>query len=390
MSSVKPSVLIVTPFFKPNVGGVETRFNEITKALGKEGIKTHVLTFQPLITPGVRGERYEQDGNISIYRKQWVGFNLFHKLLKFQVLEFLYLAIPVLWNSFWFLLFKKGKLNIKTVHAAGLNATLALVLIKPLFKFRLVSSTHALYDFKKGAFFTKIISWMFSRVDLVLAVGEVSKKEIEKIGIDPKKVVVQPTWVNQDIFKMLDSEKCKEELGLKGKFVVGFIGRLNENKGVKLIFNLVDRFRDEKDVVFVFVGTGELDSLVKKEAEEKDNVYYFGKIDNYKLGKYYNALDIYLAPSLYSEGFARAVVEALSCGIPVLAANGGHLPEIVTKDVGWIIEPTKENFYKNLKEIIKNKDSLRIMRSNCAKVARKRFNPDRITEIIDSYKLCVE
>ncbi|MFC1700342.1 glycosyltransferase [Patescibacteria group bacterium] len=386
----KKSVLIITPFFRPNVGGVETRFNEITKALSKKGVENHVLTFQPLITPEVRGERYEKEGNTYIYRKNWIGFNLFHKLLKYPVLEFLYLTVPVFWISFLFLLIRKNRLNIKTVHAAGLNSTLALVFLKPVFKFRLVSSTHALYDFKKDSFFSKLVSWMFSKVDAVLAVGEISKKELEGIGIDPEKISVQPTWVNQDVFKPINIKECKKALGLENKFVLGFIGRLNKNKGVKLILDLVDNFKNEKDAVFVFVGTGELDNVVKKASEEKDNIYYFGKIDNYKLGNYYNALDIYLAPSLYAEGFARAVVEALSSGVPVLASNGGHLPEIVTKDIGWTIEPTKEAFERSLKEIISSKDSLRIMRVNCARVAKERFNPDRITEIIDAYKLCAE
>ena len=381
------AVLIVTPFFSPNVGGVETRFDEITKSLGRKAIPTYVLTFQPLITKGVKGRKHEDIDNIHIYRKKWIGMNLFHRFLNYPVLEFLYLVVPVFWNTFWFLLFKKRELNISTVHAAGLNATLALVLLKPLFKFRLVSSTHALYDFNKGRFVTKVMTWMFKHVDLVFAIGEVSKKELVGISVDAEKIQVMPTWVNQDVFKPLDHKECKEKMGLKDEFIIGFVGRLNENKGVRLILRLAKKFEKNKDVVFVIIGTGELDEFVRKQASQCRNVQYLGKIKNYELPKYINAFDIFLTPSQYPEGYARAPVEALSCGVPVLASNRGHLPEIVIEGTGWLVSPTPNAFYEKIKYILKNKAILGKMKEYCAKTSKARFSEKGILKIIEAYKL---
>lgn len=381
------SILIVCPFFRPNIGGVETRFNEITKSLSKKGIKNYVLTFQPLITPGVRGKRYEQVGDTHIFRKEWFGFNLFHKFLNYAVLEFLYLAVPVFWNAFWFLLFKKKKFNIKTVHAAGLNATLAMVLLKPFFKYRLISSTHALYDFDQDSFVTKVVSWVMGHVDVVFAIGEVSKNELVSIKVDEEKIQIMPTWVNQEIFKPLDIKKCKEELGFEKKFVVGFVGRLNENKGIHLILRLVQKFEKNKDVVFLIIGTGELDDFVEKESEKRKNLLFLGRVDNYELPKYISSFDLFLTPSLYPEGYARAPVEALSCGVPVLASNKGHLPEIVIEGVGWLVSSNVDAFYVQIKEILKNRYNLNKMRDFCAKTSKDRFNEKGILKIIDAYKL---
>lgn len=387
MKTIKPSVLIITPFFRPNIGGVETRFNEITKSLSEKGIKNYILTFQPLITRGVRGERYEQAGNTYIFRKEWLGFNLFHKFLHYPVLEFLYLVVPVFWNTFWFLLFNKRKLNISTIHSAGLNATLALVLLKPFFNYRLISSTHALYEFDNDSVVTKVVSWMFEYVDTVLAIGRVSKDELISIKVDEEKIQVMPTWVNQNIFKPLDYGKCKEELGLEDKFVVGFVGRLNENKGIRLILKLAEKFETDRNVVFVIIGTGELDDFVTKESKKSDNVLYLGRIKNYDLPKYINSFDVFLTPSQYPEGYARAPVEALSCGVPVLASDKGHLPEIVIDGAGWLAKPTVSSFYKKLKEIMRNRKDLGEVRKFCAKTSKERFSEKGILKIIEAYKL---
>ena len=61
------TVLILTPSFLPEIGGVETRFNDICNELDRTGYKVYVLTYQPLITKA-RGLPRETRGNITIER----------------------------------------------------------------------------------------------------------------------------------------------------------------------------------------------------------------------------------------------------------------------------------------------------------------------------------
>lgn len=375
------SLLLVTPFFRPNVGGVETRLDGLTKALSKKDISVSVVTFQPLITRNVKGKSFEKVENISIWRHRWVGGDLFHKLLEYPILETLYLVPIIFWHVFWFLTQHK----IKVIHAAGLNATLACVLLKKIFGFRLVSSTHALYNFKEKSLFSKVVRVVMNQCDAILAIGEASRKELTFIGIDSSKIFLQPTWVNLDVFKPLNVKKCKKELKLEGGFVAGFVGRLNENKGVGLVLKLAGKF---KDLTFVFVGTGPAEKEVRKTSQVVgSNVKFFGKIENYDLPKYYNAMDLFLAPALYPEGYTRSAVEALSCGVPVLASDMGCLPEIVIKGVGWLVEPNFESFGGKLSEIVENKKGLLEIRKRCVETSKKRYSEYRLEEIIKVYKL---
>jgi len=375
------SLLLVTPFFRPNVGGVETRFDELTKALSKKDINVFVVTFQPLITKNVKGKPFEKVENISIWRHGWIGGDLFHKLLKYPVLETLYLVPIIFWCVLRFLI----QHEIKVIHAAGLNATLACVLLKKIFGFRLVSSTHALYNFKEKTFFSKVVCVVMNQCNAILAIGEASRKELTFIGVDSSRIFLQPTWVNLSVFKPLSVKECKRELKLNRKFVAGFVGRLNENKGVGLVLKLAEKF---KDITFVFVGTGSAEEEVQKASQVVgSNVKYFGRIENYDLPRYYNAMDLFLASALYPEGYTRSAVEALSCGVPILASNMGCLPEIVIEGVGWLVEPSFESFSEKLFEMVENKKGLLEIRKRCAETSKKRYSEDRLEEIIKVYKL---
>ena len=79
---MKPGVLILTPFYEPNVGGVETHLKDLTDYLKKtDRYRVYVLTYQPLTTKA-KGAYSEggKDDNVKIIRIPWIGFNLFHKL----------------------------------------------------------------------------------------------------------------------------------------------------------------------------------------------------------------------------------------------------------------------------------------------------------------------
>lgn len=95
------TVLILSPFFSPNVGGVEAHLNKLINCLNKRGIKVIVLTYQPLTTPA-KGPAVEKREGVEIRRIKWFGMGLFHRLEPYAILELLYLfpGKRVLWGQF--------------------------------------------------------------------------------------------------------------------------------------------------------------------------------------------------------------------------------------------------------------------------------------------------
>ena len=93
MVDKKPGILILSPFFSPNIGGPESHLDDLVSALDKGEYKVFVQTYSPITTRNVVWEPREKKGDsIEITRYRWVGKNLFHKLENYPFLDFLYLT----------------------------------------------------------------------------------------------------------------------------------------------------------------------------------------------------------------------------------------------------------------------------------------------------------
>lgn len=380
MNEKRRNVLIICPFFRPNIGGVETRLDDICDELDKRGYSVTVLTYQPIITKA-KGLPVEKKGNVTIYRFCWVGFDLFHKLKPYPMLQISYLCPVLFLRSLLFL--AKNRRNIDVVHTAGFGASLIGRILKDIFKKRWVVSTHAIYEFKKGSLLANLIRWILARADVVLTLSEPSRRELIDIGVEAKKLVNQITWVDQDVFKPMDKEACRARLEYKNDFIVLFIGRLLAIKGIK---DLVSAADETPFIDYVFVGSGVLEDFLMKKAAKAPNIYFAGSIPNKNLPVYYNAADVFIMPSQYKEGLGRVVIEALSCGVPVISSNLGGLAEILDKSVSILIDPLKENIKSAILGLYNDREKLTEMKKGARLFAEKVFSSNNAEAIISAYR----
>ena len=223
---------MISPFFSPNTGGVETHLDDLCEYLRTHGYKVYVITYQPLTTKA-RGLKIEKKKNLEIHRIWWPGFNLFHKLELCPVLEVLYLTPRLLLAAFLFLVFHRNKIN--AIHTHGFNATLIARIINPFFKKRVTLSIHAIYDLKRKPFMARVIKWMLAEIETVMPLAEKSKAELMDIGIPENKIKIYTYWVKQTLFRPRDKADCQRSLRLKGKFFVLFVGRLIDKKGAGVL-----------------------------------------------------------------------------------------------------------------------------------------------------------
>jgi len=122
-------------------------------------------------------------------------------------------------------------------------------------------------------------------------------------------------------------------------FRIGFVGRLEPVKNPMVLLDVVNHLNKANFPVELWiVGEGSLRSALERQVDKymlKEQVILFGyKVDPYQ---FIQDCDIYIQPSI-SEGFGLAVVEAMGCGIPVIATAVGGIPEIIQHEVtGWIV-----------------------------------------------------
>lgn len=226
-------VLLVSIGYSPNIGGIETHFNDLVSGLIKRKWRVTVLTYQP-ITSKKRAAYREYHTGLHIYRLPLFR-GLFYKLVRNPVLEFIYLT-PGLFLGVLFLLITQRK-NIQVIHSHGLIAGFVSVFWGKIFRIRVITTTHSFYEFPKAGLYTKVARWVFGKSDAVLCLSDQSVREIVELGVVREKVKRFVYWVDSRRFhRVLNARKS---LGLGSDFIVLFVGRLVSIKGVEILLQSV-------------------------------------------------------------------------------------------------------------------------------------------------------
>lgn len=142
-----------------------------------------------------------------------------------------------------------------------------------------------------------------------------------------------PNGVDTDVFKLGNL------IGDKS-FNVLFTGRLTEDKGVDILLEII-RYVNEKldirDITFTICGSGPMKNHVEKVAKKYVNVDYLGFVPLENFPQIYANADLFLIPSK-SEGMPLRLLEAQSCGLPVVGSRiPGILDVITAGDNGALI-----------------------------------------------------
>ena len=372
-------ILQLSVHFAPNVGGVETHLTDLVEGLAKKRHTVFVLTYRPLVKKAPWKFLDKQKKNITIVRLPWIpGF--FYKFVTSPIIEFLYLVPGLFFATPVCLVIN----NPDVIHAHGLVAGFIGVFWAKIFRKRVVVSTHNLYHFPASGLYHNFAKWIFSNASVTICLSDQSVEEIKKLGVPSEKVKRFIYWVNVDLFRPMDKEKIKRELNLAYPFIILFVGRLIEIKGVR---ELINAGKDVSNAVkIVIAGDGPMHDEVEKAAQKRDGkIIFIGAIDNKKLPIYYNAADAVIIPSTHDEGFGRVILEALSCGIPVIGSNRGAIPEAMDETVGRLITVTPKNIAQAIMTLQKNKQLLAKLSKNARTFAVKRYSEKNIDIILSTY-----
>jgi glycosyltransferase involved in cell wall biosynthesis len=377
-------VLILTPFFSPNIGGVETHLDDLVDVLKTKNFKSYVLTYQPLMSD-IKAPTQETKDNVEIHRVEWFR-KLFYTFEPYPILDFLYLTPRLLVATFSFL---QNHKNVKIIHAQGINAACIAVLLKPIFKTKIVVSTHAVYEFNGESLFSKVTRWVFNKSDTILSLLNHSKNELIKLGIDQNKIKPYIYWIDQKKFNLKDKTEAKKQLNWEtDKLHLLFVGRMIEKKGIKELVE-ASKILNQKNpnIKIHIIGTGDLDAYVKQNTENLSNTEYIGKIENTVLPQYFQAADTLIVPSTHEEGAGRVIMEALSCGTAVIGSNRGGIPEILDTTVGELITVSPQAIATAIENISQRISIGDITPQKCRFYAEKKFSDTNSTVILDSYQI---
>jgi len=234
-----------------------------------------------------------------------------------------------IWGNPIIYCFRYRAYNADIVHAT----TPAPVFLSPTSYFKKIKNlVVTIHVFRSSKPYSKSIIPVLNRLftpiaikkaDKIIAVSEFTKREIlENMEIEEEKIKVVPLGVDQNLYYPMDKEKCKEKFGLnpdeKHILVVSNTAKHKRMDIVKKVFQKVRKERSDVKLLKAGYGT-------KLSGEGIINTGFIPESDMPYL---YNAADLLLHTSEY-EGILTPGLEAMACGIPIVASDIPSIRETV-------------------------------------------------------------
>lgn len=379
------TVLLITPFAPPNIGGAESHLQEFYNYLLDRGFRVVLLTYQPLTTD-LTAPAYEKRGRLEIYRFQWFGFNLFTTFEKFPpVFNFLYLTPYLLVRSFIYLLFNNRRIDV--IHVFGLNAAFVARVLKMFFNKPLFLTVKAVYGFNPLSIFTQVSKWVLMKFDRIFVPGLETKEDFINTGYPAEKIVQFTYWVNTENFKPVRSKAIlRKKLGWKNKFTVIYAGRLIGSKGIKYVLEAAGEL---PTIEFKILGdNGKELPRVLESTKRLRNVEFIGSVAHSEMNKYLAAADVYLYPVLFPEEASLAILESLACGVPVVTTHKGVGDYRLNDEVSLLVKPNVKDIIEKLKILYGNPRKLKKMARAGVKFV-KDFDKPGAEFILDEYDILI-
>lgn len=196
-------------------------------------------------------------------------------------------------------------------------------------------------------------------------------------GYFHEKSRVIPGGVNIQKFVYSDSgwNQVDRELGLKGRPMVLFAGKLTKYKGVEYLISAARKIHGE----VVILGDGPERARLEEKARQLGltNVHFVGHLGAgiKKLVPYYSRADVFVAPSVWDEPLGLVILESMSCKTPVVVTRKGGIP-LAVKDGynGFFVRPRNSTeIVEKVNKLLDNESLRYKMGQNARKSVEKKF-----------------
>ncbi|XP_015575516.2 uncharacterized protein LOC8279824 [Ricinus communis] len=180
--------------------------------------------------------------------------------------------------------------------------------------------------------------------------------------IPEERVHVILNGVDEEIFKPDASkgQEFKQKFGVSESrsLVLGMAGRLVKDKGHPLMFEALKQMHMENDkfresTVILVAGDGPWGSRYR---ELGSNALVLGPLDQAQLARFYNAIDIFVNPTLRAQGLDHTLLEAMLSGKPVIATRVASITGsvVVSEEMGYVFSPTVESLKNALYRVLEH------------------------------------
>nr|XP_006825510.1 PREDICTED: phosphatidylinositol N-acetylglucosaminyltransferase subunit A-like [Saccoglossus kowalevskii] len=366
---------MVSDFFFPNTGGVESHIYQLSQCLIERGHKVIVITHAYGKRCGIR----HMTNYLKVY---YLPFMPFYNQC---ILPCLYPTLPLIRDILTSYDFKgtmssrvtsydfKGTMSSRAFSTLGHDAMFhaRLMGIKTVF------TDHSLFGFADASSIltNKILRIVLSGVNHVICVSHTSKENtVLRASINPSMVSVISNAVDATIFTP-DVTK-RSQIKVSSTVVIVIVSRLVYRKGMDLLAGIIPEICSmHPDVDFLIGGDGPKRILLEEIREKyqlHERVTFLGAVEHSDVRNVLNRGDIFINTSL-TEAFCIAIVEAACCGLQVVSTKVGGLPEVLPEELILLAEPTVQDLVYSLNKAITKKRTGKMLHPDVVHSQVKQF-----------------
>ena len=330
-------VMIISQFY-PLLGGAEIQAQKLASALRARGVEIFVLTRRIKNAPA-----YETVDGIPVYRS-----------IRSVNVPFLFGLLYVI-SVAWFLYKKRNEYSIIHCHILQEYQTFVALIVKLLFNKKVIakmSSSGLTSDVKlmKRTLAGRVTIRLMRNADRIVSLCSQATSELLREDMPADRVEQIANGVDTCRFTISTKSRNNQKM-------ITFIGRLDGYKGVNC---LLEAFRQViqscPDVKLKIVGDGPGVMELKRQADAlqiQGRVIFRGQQED--VAKELSETDVFVLPSL-SEGMSNVLLEAMACGLPVVATDVGAAADMISNRVnGMLVPPNNPAALSNaLIELLRN------------------------------------
>jgi glycosyltransferase involved in cell wall biosynthesis len=237
---------------------------------------------------------------------------------------------------------RRSRPDVVDVHYVNAYA-LYFILLRPLFKYRLVLSAHGSDLLLPSKLDRALLPHMLRRADAVTVVSEDLQHRALSLApsVSPKLTLV-PNGIDLEYWTDSDHGSRQDAAARSAPPVIVSVGRLEHVKGHDV---LLRSFAEVSDRVpgarLVLVGDGSREGGLRELARSlgvADLTTFTGTLSADEIRTVFRGSAVFVLPSR-SEGMGLALMEAMAAGLPAVASAVGGVPEVAGRNAVWLVPP---------------------------------------------------
>jgi len=356
-----------------SVGGSGVVAAELARCLADRGHRTHVISSD---TPF---RLRESDGGVRFHRVETPGYPLFREPQYLLALANRLVQVA-----------RAHRLDIIHAHYAIPHAAAAYLARQilaggcgePPCTPRTITTLHGtdVTILGSDSSYRETVAFCIDQSDAVTAVSASLRAETKRAMPVTSDITVIPNFVDLEVYRRRPDPALGTRWSASGERLVMHLSNLRPVKQIDAVVRVFAQIRARVPARLLIGGEGPELGRAQQLIDElglRDHVDLVGEAQD--VVGLLSAADLFLLPSL-QESFGLSALEAMACGVPVVASNVGGLPEVITDGVNGFLHPPDAvtQMAESAIQLLSDPELHRRMAAEGVRVAREKFSADQI------------